>query len=92
MAVCVAVSVTVADGAGVSLGVGVTDGVSVGSRVSVTNWPGVEGSVGVAVPGIALTKGTDEGVKVDSIPSMVARDVTVIIGGGSVGIGPGARV
>ena len=56
------------------------------------NWPGVEGNVDVAVPGVRLSKGTDEGVNVDSIPSIVASAVMVTIGGGSVGIGPGARV
>jgi hypothetical protein len=90
----VAVPVTVADGGGVSLGagVGVTDGVKVGRGVSVANWPGVEGKVDVAAPGVRLTRGTDEGVNVDSIPSMVASAVTVTMGSGSVGIAPGARV
>lgn len=88
----VAVPVAVAEGGGVLLGVGVTDGGRVGKRVSVTNWPGVDCSVAVAVPGTELTAGVDEGVNVDAIPPMVASDVTVTIGGGSVGIGPGAKV
>lgn len=75
----------------VPVAVGVCDGVNVGITVSVSNWPGVDGSVLVAVgvPDSNVAVGLSAGVKVATTPSTDGKAVGVTIGGGNVGIGPG---